>query len=66
MKTLPLVVANIVNIILLLVVVAVAEIALWSTIDGLKDVAKSLPKTLARHGHKIMLVASEYFDSQDT
>lgn len=65
MKTLPLVVANIMNIILLLVVVAV-EIALWSTIDGLKDVANSLPMALARHGHKIIVVASEYFDSQDT
>ncbi|CAK7327975.1 unnamed protein product [Dovyalis caffra] len=42
------------------VVVVAAECAPWSKTGGLGDVAGSLPKALARRGHRVMVVAPRY------
>ncbi|XP_039059569.1 granule-bound starch synthase 2, chloroplastic/amyloplastic-like [Hibiscus syriacus] len=60
---LPLAGANVMNVILV-----AAECAPWSKTGGLGDVAGSLPKALARRGHRVMVVVprySDYADSQD-
>ncbi|KAE9620016.1 hypothetical protein Lal_00040232 [Lupinus albus] len=54
-KTPPLAGANAMNIILV-----AAECAPWSKTGGLGDVAGSLPKALARRGHRVMVVAPRY------
>ncbi|CAL1392149.1 unnamed protein product [Linum trigynum] len=51
----PLAGANVMNIILVS-----AECAPWSKTGGLGDVAGSLPKALARRGHRVMVVAPRY------
>ncbi|XWS40885.1 hypothetical protein CRYUN_Cryun17cG0034500 [Craigia yunnanensis] len=53
----PLAGANVMNIILV-----AAECAPWSKTGGLGDVAGSLPKALARRGHRVMVVAHRYAD----
>ncbi|KAK8710149.1 hypothetical protein V6N13_145488 [Hibiscus sabdariffa] len=60
----PLAGANVMNVILV-----AAECAPWSKTGGLGDVAGSLPKALARRGHRVMVVVpryAEYADSQAT
>ncbi|KAK6280091.1 hypothetical protein POUND7_020358 [Theobroma cacao] len=60
----PLAGANVMNVILV-----AAECAPWSKTGGLGDVAGSLPKALARRGHRVMVVAPRYADyaePQDT
>ncbi|XP_022739288.1 granule-bound starch synthase 2, chloroplastic/amyloplastic-like isoform X1 [Durio zibethinus] len=60
----PLAGANVMNIILV-----AAECAPWSKTGGLGDVAGSLPKALARRGHRVMVLAPRYTDyaePQDT
>ncbi|RDX83390.1 hypothetical protein CR513_35688, partial [Mucuna pruriens] len=60
----PLAGANAMNVIL-----AAAECAPWSKTGGLGDVAGSLPKALARRGHRVMVVAprySHYPEAQNT
>ncbi|TKY50254.1 Granule-bound starch synthase 2 [Spatholobus suberectus] len=60
----PLAGANVMNVILVAV-----ECAPWSKTGGLGDVAGSLPKALARRGHRVMVVAprySNYAEAQDT
>ncbi|KAJ6371333.1 hypothetical protein OIU77_001772 [Salix suchowensis] len=42
------------------VIVVAAECAPWSKTGGLGDVAGSLPKALARRGHRVMVVAPRY------
>ncbi|CAL0299026.1 unnamed protein product [Lupinus luteus] len=54
-KTPPLAGANVMNVILV-----AAECAPWSKTGGLGDVAGSLPKALARRGHRVMVVAPRY------
>ncbi|TYI74949.1 hypothetical protein E1A91_D07G240100v1 [Gossypium mustelinum] len=59
----PLAGANVMNIILVAI-----ECAPWSKTGGLGDVAGSLPKALARRGHRVMVVApryAEYVEPQD-
>ncbi|KAE8659506.1 Granule-bound starch synthase 2 [Hibiscus syriacus] len=59
----PLAGANVMNVILV-----AAECAPWSKTGGLGDVAGSLPKALARRGHRVMVVVpryADYADSQD-
>ncbi|XP_058773224.1 granule-bound starch synthase 2, chloroplastic/amyloplastic-like [Vicia villosa] len=51
----PLAGTNVMNIILV-----AAECAPWSKTGGLGDVAGSLPKALARRGHRVMIVAPRY------
>ncbi|XP_027359278.1 granule-bound starch synthase 2, chloroplastic/amyloplastic-like isoform X2 [Abrus precatorius] len=51
----PLAGANVMNVIL-----AAVECAPWSKTGGLGDVAGSLPKALARRGHRVMVVAPRY------
>ncbi|KAF8010158.1 hypothetical protein BT93_J0954 [Corymbia citriodora subsp. variegata] len=51
----PLAGPNVMNIILV-----AAECAPWSKTGGLGDVAGSLPKALARRGHRVMVVAPRY------
>ncbi|CAI0453326.1 unnamed protein product [Linum tenue] len=51
----PLAGANVMNVILVS-----AECAPWSKTGGLGDVAGSLPKALARRGHRVMVVAPRY------
>ncbi|CAL5185886.1 unnamed protein product [Lathyrus oleraceus] len=51
----PLAGTNVMNIILVS-----AECAPWSKTGGLGDVAGSLPKALARRGHRVMIVAPHY------
>ncbi|KAJ9147615.1 hypothetical protein P3X46_029753 [Hevea brasiliensis] len=51
----PLAGANVMNVILV-----AAECAPWSKTGGLGDVAGSLPKALARRGHRVMVVAPRY------
>nr|KYP42916.1 hypothetical protein KK1_035665 [Cajanus cajan] len=53
----PLAGENVMNVIL-----AAAECAPWSKTGGLGDVAGSLPKALARRGHRVMVVAPRYSD----
>ncbi|KAM7278978.1 hypothetical protein ACFE04_006112 [Oxalis oulophora] len=51
------------------VVLVAAECAPWSKTGGLGDVAGSLPKALARRGHRVMVVTpmyGNYTDVQDT
>ncbi|XP_058778811.1 granule-bound starch synthase 2, chloroplastic/amyloplastic [Vicia villosa] len=54
-KPSPLAGTNVMNIILV-----AAECAPWSKTGGLGDVAGSLPKALARRGHRVMIVAPRY------
>uniref|UniRef100_A0A2C9WJ93 starch synthase n=1 Tax=Manihot esculenta TaxID=3983 RepID=A0A2C9WJ93_MANES len=54
-KSVPLAGAHAMNIILV-----AAECAPWSKTGGLGDVAGSLPKALARRGHRVMVVAPRY------
>ncbi|KAK8673597.1 hypothetical protein V6N13_111923 [Hibiscus sabdariffa] len=54
-ETPPLAGANVMNIILV-----AAECAPWSKTGGLGDVAGSLPKALARRGHRVMVVVPRY------
>ncbi|XP_019428424.1 PREDICTED: granule-bound starch synthase 2, chloroplastic/amyloplastic-like isoform X2 [Lupinus angustifolius] len=54
-KTPPLAGADVMNVILV-----AAECAPWSKTGGLGDVAGSLPKALARRGHRVMVVAPRY------
>ncbi|KAJ8491278.1 hypothetical protein OPV22_012999 [Ensete ventricosum] len=42
------------------VIVVAAECAPWSKTGGLGDVAGTLPKALARRGHRVMVVAPRY------
>ncbi|XP_019432439.1 PREDICTED: granule-bound starch synthase 2, chloroplastic/amyloplastic-like [Lupinus angustifolius] len=42
------------------VILVAAECAPWSKTGGLGDVAGSLPKALARRGHRVMVVAPRY------
>lgn len=51
----PLAGPNVMNVILV-----AAECAPWSKTGGLGDVAGSLPKALARRGHRVMVVAPRY------
>ncbi|XP_038695866.1 granule-bound starch synthase 2, chloroplastic/amyloplastic isoform X2 [Tripterygium wilfordii] len=51
----PLAGTNVMNVILVS-----AECAPWSKTGGLGDVAGSLPKALARRGHRVMVVAPKY------
>ncbi|KAK4279382.1 hypothetical protein QN277_011172 [Acacia crassicarpa] len=63
-KPLPLAGANVMNVILV-----AAECAPWSKTGGLGDVAGSLPKALARRGHRVMVVVpryGHYAEPQDT
>ncbi|XP_077214335.1 starch synthase 2 [Tasmannia lanceolata] len=53
----PLAGANVMN-----VIVVSAECAPWSKTGGLGDVAGSLPKALARRGHRVMVVSPRYGD----
>ncbi|KAL2335505.1 hypothetical protein Fmac_016718 [Flemingia macrophylla] len=53
----PLAGANVMNVILV-----AAECAPWIKTGGLGDVAGSLPKALARRGHRVMVVAPRYSD----
>ncbi|MED6119206.1 hypothetical protein PIB30_009605 [Stylosanthes scabra] len=51
------------------VIVVAAECAPWSKTGGLGDVAGSLPKALAKRGHRVMVVApryGNYVEPQDT
>ncbi|XP_057436008.1 granule-bound starch synthase 2, chloroplastic/amyloplastic-like [Lotus japonicus] len=60
----PLAGTNVMNVILV-----AAECAPWSKTGGLGDVAGSLPKALARRGHRVMVVApryGNYAEPQDT
>ncbi|XP_021721398.1 granule-bound starch synthase 2, chloroplastic/amyloplastic-like [Chenopodium quinoa] len=57
----PLAGANVMNVILV-----AAECAPWCKTGGLGDVAGSLPKALARRGHRVMVVTPRYGDYADT
>lgn len=57
----PLAGANVMNVILV-----AAECAPWRKTGGLGDVAGSLPKALARRGHRVMVVTPRYGDYADT
>ncbi|KAJ1419644.1 Starch synthase, catalytic domain [Sesbania bispinosa] len=60
----PLAGTNVMNVILV-----AAECAPWSKTGGLGDVVGSLPKALARRGHRVMVVSPKYGDyaePQDT
>ncbi|KAK6928181.1 Glycosyl transferase, family 1 [Dillenia turbinata] len=60
----PLAGANVMN-----VIIVAAECAPWSKTGGLGDVAGSLPKALARRGHRVMVVSpryGNYAEAQDT
>ncbi|KAK3212662.1 hypothetical protein Dsin_017368 [Dipteronia sinensis] len=57
----PLAGANVMNVILV-----AAECAPWSKTGGLGDVAGSLPKALARRGHRVMVVAPRYGNYAET
>ncbi|MED6144955.1 hypothetical protein PIB30_020427 [Stylosanthes scabra] len=63
-KSPPLAGTNVMN-----VIIVAAECAPWSKTGGLGDVAGSLPKALARRGHRVMVVApryGNYAEAQDT
>ncbi|EEF30534.1 granule-bound starch synthase 2, chloroplastic/amyloplastic [Ricinus communis] len=60
-KSPPLAGANVMNVILVS-----AECAPWSKTGGLGDVAGSLPKALARRGHRVMVVAPRYGNYAET
>lgn len=63
-KSIPLAGANVMNVILV-----AAECFPWSKTGGLGDVAGSLPKALARRGHRVMVVVpryGNYAEAQDT
>ncbi|XP_028759805.1 granule-bound starch synthase 2, chloroplastic/amyloplastic-like [Neltuma alba] len=63
-KSIPLAGANVMNVILV-----AAECFPWSKTGGLGDVAGSLPKALARRGHRVMVVVpryGNYTEPQDT
>ncbi|XP_038903759.1 granule-bound starch synthase 2, chloroplastic/amyloplastic [Benincasa hispida] len=51
----PLAGANVMN-----VIIVAAECAPWSKTGGLGDVAGSLPKSLARRGHRVMVIVPRY------
>ncbi|XP_042007369.1 granule-bound starch synthase 2, chloroplastic/amyloplastic-like isoform X2 [Salvia splendens] len=53
----PLAGANVMN-----VIIVAAECAPWVKTGGLGDVAGSLPKALARRGHRVMVVVPRYGD----
>ncbi|XP_010693244.2 granule-bound starch synthase 2, chloroplastic/amyloplastic [Beta vulgaris subsp. vulgaris] len=57
----PLAGANVMNVILV-----AAECAPWCKTGGLGDVAGSLPKALARRGHRVMVVTPRYGDYAET
>lgn len=57
----PLAGANVMNVILV-----AAECAPWSKTGGLGDVAGALPKSLARRGHRVMVVAPLYGNYAET
>ncbi|XP_065856184.1 granule-bound starch synthase 2, chloroplastic/amyloplastic [Euphorbia lathyris] len=48
------------------VILVSAECAPWSKTGGLGDVAGSLPKALARRGHRVMVLAPRYGDYAET
>lgn len=54
-KPSPLAGANVMN-----VIIVAAECAPWSKTGGLGDVAGSLPKALARRGHRVMVIVPRY------
>ncbi|XP_057786239.1 granule-bound starch synthase 2, chloroplastic/amyloplastic-like [Salvia miltiorrhiza] len=56
-KPAPLAGANVMN-----VIIVAAECAPWVKTGGLGDVAGSLPKALARRGHRVMVVVPRYGD----